>query len=217
MPGIRNSWARRLARWVGRMAADCAIEAQGLVKSYGDVRALDGVDLTAPEGTVLGLLGPNGAGKTPAVRILTTLLPADGGSARVAGLDVATEAPQLRSKIGLAGQYAAVDENLSGFENLQMVGRLYHLPKGEPKARATELLERFDLAEAGSRLVRTYSGGVRRWVALRARGGWRGRGSSSSTSRRPGSTRAAGRGCGRRSKAGSPTGPRSFSPPSTST
>jgi ABC-2 type transport system ATP-binding protein len=145
-----------------------AIEAQGLVKSYGDVRALDGVDLTAPGGTVLGLLGPNGAGKTTAVRILTTLLPADGGSARVAGIDVAREAPLLRSKIGLAGQYAAVDENLTGFENLQMVGRLYHLPKGEPKVRATELLERFDLAEAGSRLVRTYSGGMRRRLDLAA-------------------------------------------------
>ncbi|HXF31938.1 MAG TPA: ATP-binding cassette domain-containing protein [Solirubrobacterales bacterium] len=139
-----------------------------MVKSYGDVRALDGVDLTAPTGTVLGLLGPNGAGKTTAVRILTTLLPADGGSARVAGLDVAAEAPRLRSRIGLAGQYAAVDENLTGFENLQMVGQLYHLPKGEPKARATELLERFDLAEAGGRLVRTYSGGMRRRLDLAA-------------------------------------------------
>jgi len=145
-----------------------AIEAQGLVKSYGDVRALDGVDLTAPTGTVLGLLGPNGAGKTTAVRILTTLLPADGGNARVAGLDVAAEAPKLRSRIGLAGQYAAVDENLTGFENLQMVGQLYHLPKGEPKVRATELLERFDLADAGGRLVRTYSGGMRRRLDLAA-------------------------------------------------
>jgi ABC-2 type transport system ATP-binding protein len=132
------------------------------------VRALDGVDLTVPTGTVLGLLGPNGAGKTTAVRILTTLLPADGGSARVAGLDVATEAAKLRSRIGLAGQYAAVDENLTGFENLQMVGQLYHLPKGEPKVRATELLERFDLADAGSRLVRTYSGGMRRRLDLAA-------------------------------------------------
>jgi ABC-2 type transport system ATP-binding protein len=132
------------------------------------VRALDGVDLTAPTGTVLGLLGPNGAGKTTAVRILTTLLPADGGTARVAGLDVAREAPQLRSRIGLAGQYAAVDENLTGFENLQMVGQLYHLPKGQPKVRADELLERFDLAEAGGRLVRTYSGGMRRRLDLGA-------------------------------------------------
>jgi ABC-2 type transport system ATP-binding protein len=145
-----------------------AIEAEGLVKSYGDVRALDGVDLTVPAGTVLGLLGPNGAGKTTAVRILTTLLPADGGTARVAGLDVAREAPALRRKIGLAGQYAAVDENLTGAENLTMVGQLYHLPKGEPKARAAELLERFDLADAGSRLVRTYSGGMRRRLDLAA-------------------------------------------------
>jgi len=139
-----------------------------LVKSYGDVRALDGVDLTAPTGTVLGLLGPNGAGKTTAVRILTTLLPADGGTARVAGLDVGSQAQELRQRIGLAGQYAAVDENLTGFENLQMVGQLYHLPKGEPKERAAELLERFDLAEAGGRLVRTYSGGMRRRLDLAA-------------------------------------------------
>jgi ABC-2 type transport system ATP-binding protein len=150
------------------VSEEAAIEATGLRKSYGDVTALDGVDLTAPTGTVLGLLGPNGAGKTTAVRILTTLLPADGGSARVAGLDVAREAPLLRRRIGLAGQYAAVDENLTGFENLQMVGQLYHLPKGEPKARAAELLERFDLAEAGGRLVRTYSGGMRRRLDLAA-------------------------------------------------
>jgi ABC-2 type transport system ATP-binding protein len=150
------------------VSGEAAIEAQGLVKSYGDVRALDGVDLSAPSGTVLGLLGPNGAGKTTAVRILTTLLPADGGSARVAGLDVGTQAQELRQKIGLAGQYAAVDENLTGLENLQMVGQLYHLPKGQPKARAAELLERFDLAEAGGRLVRTYSGGMRRRLDLAA-------------------------------------------------
>jgi ABC-2 type transport system ATP-binding protein len=150
------------------VSGEAAIEAQGLVKSYGDVRALDGVDLSAPSGTVLGLLGPNGAGKTTAVRILTTLLPADGGSARVAGLDVGSQAQELRQKIGLAGQYAAVDENLTGLENLQMVGQLYHLPKGEPKARAAELLERFDLAEAGGRLVRTYSGGMRRRLDLAA-------------------------------------------------
>jgi ABC-2 type transport system ATP-binding protein len=148
--------------------ADAAIEARGLTKSYGDVRALAGVDLTAAPGTVLGLLGPNGAGKTTAVRILTTLLPADGGSARVAGIDVASEAPRLRTQIGLAGQYAAVDENLTGHENLEMVGRLYHLPKGEPNRRADELLERFDLAESGGRLVRTYSGGMRRRLDLAA-------------------------------------------------
>jgi ABC-2 type transport system ATP-binding protein len=150
------------------MSADCAIEAEGLVKAYGKVRALDGVDLSAPTGTVLGLLGPNGAGKTTAVRILTTLLPPDGGTARVAGVDVAREAPLLRRKIGLAGQYAAVDENLTGTENLQMVGQLYHLPKGQPKVRAVELLESFDLADAGGRLVRTYSGGMRRRLDLAA-------------------------------------------------
>ncbi len=150
------------------MPDDLAIEAQGLRKSYGDVLALDGVDLRAPAGTVLGLLGPNGAGKTNAVRILTTLLPPDGGSARVAGLDVVGEAAELRTRIGLAGQYAAVDENLTGAENLEMVGRLYHLPKGEPRARAAELLERFDLSEAADRLVRTYSGGMRRRLDLAA-------------------------------------------------
>ncbi|HEU4393845.1 MAG TPA: ATP-binding cassette domain-containing protein [Solirubrobacterales bacterium] len=150
------------------MPTDLAIEAQGLRKSYGDVRALNGVDLNAPAGTVLALLGPNGAGKTTAVRILTTLLPPDGGSARVAGLDVEREAARLRTRIGLAGQYAAVDENLTGAENLEMVGRLYHLPKGEPRRRAAELLERFDLSEAADRLVRTYSGGMRRRLDLAA-------------------------------------------------
>ncbi|MBK5220726.1 MAG: ATP-binding cassette domain-containing protein [Thermoleophilia bacterium] len=152
----------------GIAASDLAIEAEGLRKSYKDVEALCGIDLSAPAGTVLALLGPNGAGKTTAVRILTTLLPPDGGSARVAGLDVVSEAAQLRSQIGLAGQYAAVDENLTGAENLEMVGRLYHLPKGEPRARAAELLERFDLSDAADRLVRTYSGGMRRRLDLAA-------------------------------------------------
>jgi ABC-2 type transport system ATP-binding protein len=148
--------------------AEFAIQAEGLRKSYGDVQALDGIDLRVPPGTILGLLGPNGAGKTTAVRILTTLLPPDGGSARVAGLDVVAEAAELRSRIGLAGQYAAVDENLTGAENLEMVGRLYHLAKGEPRARATELLRHFDLADAADRLVRTYSGGMRRRLDLAA-------------------------------------------------
>jgi len=117
---------------------------------------------------VLGLLGPNGAGKTTAVRILTTLLLPDAGSARVAGLDVERDAADLRSRIGLAGQYAAVDENLTGAENLEMVGRLYHLAKGEPARRAGELLEHFELSTAADRLVRTYSGGMRRRLDLAA-------------------------------------------------
>src|ERR671916_506402 len=121
--------------------ADAAIEAEGLQKAFGDVQALDGVDLSAPPGTILGLLGPNGAGKTTAVRILTTLLPPDGGSARVAGLDVVEDAVALRSRIGLAGQYAAVDENLTGYENLDMVGRLYQLGGAVSRERARELLE----------------------------------------------------------------------------
>jgi len=150
------------------MATAPAIEAHALRKSYGDVHALAGVDLRAEAGTVLGLLGPNGAGKTTAVRILTTLLPADSGSARVAGLDVEREAGELRRRIGLAGQYAAVDENLTGRENLEMVGRLYHLGGARAKARAGELLERFGLTDAASRLARTYSGGMRRRLDLAA-------------------------------------------------
>jgi ABC-2 type transport system ATP-binding protein len=147
---------------------DAAIVAEGLVKAYGKVRALRGVDLCAREGTVLGLLGPNGAGKTTAVRILTTLLTPDGGHARVAGLDVVKDASRLRAKIGLAGQYAAVDENLSGFQNLDMVGRLYHLGRETARRRANELLERFELTEAADRPVRTYSGGMRRRLDLGA-------------------------------------------------
>jgi len=150
------------------MSSDYAIAAEGLVKSYGDVKALAGVDLRAPAGSVLGLLGPNGAGKTTAVRILTTLLPPDSGSARVAGLDVVADATALRSQIGLAGQYAAVDENLTGAENLEMVGRLYHLGKAKSRERARELLERFELDEAADRLARTYSGGMRRRLDLAA-------------------------------------------------
>jgi ABC-2 type transport system ATP-binding protein len=150
------------------MASEAAIEVRELRKSYGDVEALRGIDLTVPQGTVLGLLGPNGAGKTTAVRILTTLLPPDSGTATVAGFDVVRDAVELRSHIGLAGQYAAVDENLSGFENLEMVGRLYHLGGDASKRRAGELLERFELTDAAKRLVRTYSGGMRRRLDLAA-------------------------------------------------
>ena len=142
------------------------IEASGLVKRYGPVVALDGLDLTAPEGTVTGLLGPNGAGKTTAVRVFTTLLKPDGGSARVAGLDVVADAARLRSMIGLSGQYSAVDEDLTGFENLDMVGRLYHLGRRASRERARELLERFDLADAADRPVKGYSGGMRRRLDL---------------------------------------------------
>jgi ABC-2 type transport system ATP-binding protein len=148
--------------------AQAAIEVEGLRKSFRDVQALCGIDLVAPTGTVLGLLGPNGAGKTTAVRILTTLLPPDGGTARVAGLDVVKDAAALRSQIGLAGQYAAVDENLTGFENLEMVGRLYHLGRGPSRERARELLERFSLTDAGDRMAKTYSGGMRRRLDLAA-------------------------------------------------
>ncbi|MEA2286703.1 MAG: type transport system ATP-binding protein [Solirubrobacteraceae bacterium] len=147
---------------------DHAILVEGLEKSYGSVQALRGVDFAAPTGTVLGLLGPNGAGKTTAVRILATLLKPDAGTARVAGLDAVRHAAALRAKIGLAGQYAAIDENLTGYENLVMVGRLYHLPRAEARARANELLERFDLTEAAKRPAKTYSGGMRRKLDLAA-------------------------------------------------
>jgi ABC-2 type transport system ATP-binding protein len=150
------------------MAGASAIETRDLQKSYGDVKALCGVDLSVAPGTVYGLLGPNGAGKTTAVRILTTLLPPDGGTARVNGLDVVDDATELRAHIGLAGQYAAVDENLTGFENLEMVGRLYHRPRAEARDRSRELLERFELADAADRMVKTYSGGMRRRLDLAA-------------------------------------------------
>ena len=142
------------------------IRAGGLVKTYGAVRALDGLDLQVSEGTVLGLLGPNGAGKTTAVRILTTLLEPDEGSAEVAGIDVRRHPAAVRARIGLSGQYAAVDEYLTGFENLDMIGRLYGLPGRAAKARARELLERFTLADAADRPVKTYSGGMRRRLDL---------------------------------------------------
>jgi ABC-2 type transport system ATP-binding protein len=150
------------------MPEEFAVEAQGLTKTYKDVEALRGIDLRVERGTVLGLLGPNGAGKTTAVRILTTLLPPTAGTARVMGLDVVEDDAALRAKIGLAGQNAAVDENLTGFENLEMVGRLYHLGKAHSAARARSLLERFELDDAGDRLVKTYSGGMRRRLDLAA-------------------------------------------------
>lgn len=142
------------------------IRAEGLVKHYKAVKALDGLDLSVPEGNVLGLLGPNGAGKTTAVRILATLLEADAGTATVAGIDVATRPNEVRAKIGLSGQYAAVDEHLTGFENLDLFGRLYRLGRAKARVRARELLDRFDLTEAADRPVKTYSGGMRRRLDL---------------------------------------------------
>ncbi|MDQ4119134.1 MAG: ATP-binding cassette domain-containing protein [Actinomycetota bacterium] len=143
-----------------------AIRAAGLVKHYGNVRALDGVDLTVPEGTVLGLLGPNGAGKTTAVRVLTTLLTPDAGSAEVAGVDVLADPAGVRRKLGLSGQYAAVDEYLTGYENLEMIGRLYRLGRRRSRERARELLADFSLTDAADRPTRTYSGGMRRRLDL---------------------------------------------------
>jgi ABC-2 type transport system ATP-binding protein len=148
------------------MTTTAAIVARGLTKAFGDVHALDGLDLTVPEATVVALLGPNGAGKTTAISILTTLLSPDAGTATVAGADVVAEPAEVRRRIGLSGQYAAVDEYLTGYENLEMIGRLYHLGAKRSRARATELLQRFSLTEAGSRPVGTYSGGMRRRLDL---------------------------------------------------
>ena len=142
------------------------IQAHGLVKRYKEVTALAGLDLAVPEGQVLALLGPNGAGKTTAVRVLTTLLKPDEGTAHVAGVDVRADPDGVRARIGLSGQYAAVDEHLTGFENLEMVGRLYGLGRSRSRERARELLERFDLVDAGDRPSKTYSGGMRRRLDL---------------------------------------------------
>jgi ABC-2 type transport system ATP-binding protein len=148
--------------------SDPAIVVEGLAKRYGKVEALAGIDLGVSPATVLGLLGPNGAGKTTAVRILTTLLHPDAGRATVAGYDVVRQAEELRHVIGLAGQNAAVDENLTGLENLEMVGRLYHVPAAEARRRGEELLERFELTDAAHRTAKTYSGGMRRRLDLGA-------------------------------------------------
>ncbi|MGH3167024.1 MAG: ATP-binding cassette domain-containing protein, partial [Trebonia sp.] len=147
---------------------DLAIEATGLTKSFGDTKALAGVDLAARKGTVLGVLGPNGAGKTTAVRILATLLRADSGVARVNGFDVRSHPNQVRQSIGLTGQFASVDDDLTGAENLVMIGQLLDLPKRDARARAIELLEWFDLTDAGKKKAKNYSGGMRRRLDLAA-------------------------------------------------
>jgi ABC-2 type transport system ATP-binding protein len=149
-----------------RGPGDAMVVAEGLRKRFGPTEALTGLDLSVPAGTICGLLGPNGAGKTTAVRVLATLLQPDAGYARVAGFDVVRQADEVRYRIGLAGQHAAVDERLPGRENLRMFGRLYHLPERAARRRADELLERFGLADAGNRLVKTYSGGMRRRLDL---------------------------------------------------
>jgi ABC-2 type transport system ATP-binding protein len=142
---------------------DAIVEVDGLLKVFnGQVRALDGLSLAVERGSVYGLLGPNGAGKTTLIRVLTTLLPPDAGSARVAGIDVRRHPERVRTRIGLAGQSAAVDEHLTGRENLEMVGRLYGLPRRQARRRSGEILERIGLTEAADRQVRTYSGGMRR-------------------------------------------------------
>ena len=143
-----------------------AVRARGLVKHYGAVKALDGIDLTVPRGSVLGLLGPNGAGKTTAVRILATLLRPDSGTAEIVGVDVLKNPREVRRHVGLSGQYAAVDEYLTGFENLDMIGRLYHLGRKPSRERARELLAQFSLEDAGDRMAKTYSGGMRRRLDL---------------------------------------------------
>ena len=149
-------------------ADEPAILVENLVKRFGDVEALKGVSFDVPAGRVLGLLGPNGAGKTTAVRVLTTLLPPDSGQVRVLGCDVTKDPVRVRASIGLAGQYAAVDENLTASENLRLVGRLTHISESDIKLRTDALLERFDLLHAGDRLVRTFSGGMRRRLDLAA-------------------------------------------------
>ena len=185
----------------GGATVSFAVEAEGLGKRFGDHEVLAGIDLQVPAGSVLGLLGPNGAGKTTIVRILATLLNPDAGRARVAGFDVVSQPQKVRQRIGLAGQYAAVDERLTGRENLRLIGRLYRLGKRGAAARADELLDRFDLLDAADRTAKTYSGACS--------GGWTWLPASSpsrrwcsSTSPRPGSTSAAGCCCGHGARAG---------------
>ena len=184
-----------------------AIVVEGLRKRFGDVVALDGIDFAVPAGTVLGLLGPNGAGKTTDGRVLTTTVRPDAGRATVLGVDVMRHPAAVRARIGLAGQYAAVDDNLTGRENLRMVGQLAHLPRPGIAARATELLERFDLVDAADRPVRTYSGACAGASTSRRRS-CTGRRCCSSTSRPPASTPRAGPVCGSSSASSSTTAPR---------
>src|ERR1700682_1856736 len=150
------------------MRTDHAVHAEGLVKHYGRVRALDGLDLDVAEGSLLALLGPNVAGKTTGVRIFPTLLTPDAGRATVAGFDVVRDADRIKSQIGLAGQNVAIDEYLTGLENLEMIGQLYHLARRDAKRRAQELLMQFDLIDAAGRIAKTYSGGMRRRLGLAA-------------------------------------------------
>lgn len=150
------------------MSPDIAVEAESLVKSFKDTKALKGVSFQVPRGKILGVLGPNGAGKTTAVRILATLLRADGGRATVAGFDVAKHPSEVRKRVGLTGQYASVDEELTGRENLLMIGQLLNMRMSDARSRASELLEWFDLADAADRMAKTYSGGMRRRLDLAA-------------------------------------------------
>ncbi len=166
----RGSGAVAVGRWRyhDALMGDPIIRTEALVKHFGTVEALKGVDLEVETGTVFGMLGPNGAGKTTAVRILTTLLAPTSGHAEVDGLDSVRDAEELRFRIGLAGQSAAVDENLTGLENLELVGRLYHLPKAEARRRSVDVLERFGLSDAANRPTKTYSGGMQRRLDLAA-------------------------------------------------